>query len=64
MLRRGFSCLPRWGIGRQEGLPERVMEAKAITAMVNVSGGMTLTLTNFQMKLFTSIAAVAAVIGT
>ena len=32
--------------------------------MVNVSEGETLTLTNFQMKLFTSIAAVAAVIGT
>ena len=32
--------------------------------MVNVSEGMTLTLTNFQMKLFTSIAAAAAVIGT
>ncbi len=31
--------------------------------MVNVSEGKTLTLTNFQMKLFTSIASTAAVIG-
>ena len=31
---------------------------------MNVSGGMTLTLTNFRMKLFTSIAAATAVIGT
>ena len=37
---------------------------KASAAMVNVSEGMTLTLANFQLKLFTSIAAVAAVIGT
>ena len=29
--------------------------------MVNVSEGMTLTLTNFQMKLFTTIAAAAAI---
>ncbi len=35
---------------------------KASAAMVNVSEGMTLTLTNFQMKLFNAIAA-AAVIG-
>ena len=32
--------------------------------MVNVSEGMTLTIHNFQTKLFTSIAAAAAVIGT
>jgi hypothetical protein len=34
------------------------MEAKAITAMVCLSEGMTLTIHIFQMKLFTSIAAV------
>ena len=38
------------------------MEAKAITAMVRLSEGMTLTHHNFQMKLFTSIASAAAVI--
>ena len=39
------------------------MEAKAITAMVCLSEGMTLTIHITQMKLFTSIAAAAAVIG-
>ena len=39
------------------------MEAKAKTAMVCLSEGMTLTTTNFQMKFITSIAAAAAVIG-
>ena len=38
------------------------MEAKAITAMVCLSEGMTLTIHIFQMKLFNAIAA-AAVIG-
>ena len=40
------------------------MEAEGRTAMVNVSKGMALTLTKIQMKIFTSIAAAAAVIGT
>ena len=39
------------------------MESKAITAMVCLSEGMTLTIYIFQMKLFNAITAAVAVIG-
>ena len=54
---------PKRGSIQRSRPPTRVMWSEGRTAMVNVSEGMTLTLTNFQMKLLTSIAAASVLAG-